>query len=165
MAEADKAGGTAVPIDDPSTAELTGLNVLWAHNPDNFQYGFGYLSRLADIDAAVQNGMVLVLHDRLVGGASGILPGGSAFSITRDFTEGTDVNIRDENWDSTALTWAVIGSVEKRRLNPAADWLGVVQALLDAGASTEGVELPEGDADHRPDAGIAGLLRRHGVPG
>lgn len=89
------AGGTAVPIDDPSTAELTGLNVLWAHNPDNFQYGFGYLARLADIDAAVQNGMVLVLHDRLVDGASGILPGGSAFSITRDFTEGTDVNIRD----------------------------------------------------------------------
>jgi hypothetical protein len=96
------AGGTPVSIDDPSAAELAGINVLWAHNPDNGIYGSEYLSRLADIDAAVQNGMVLVLHDRLVDGASAVLPGASGFTILRDFTEATDINIRDASTPVTA---------------------------------------------------------------
>jgi hypothetical protein len=95
------AGGTAIAVDDPSAAELANLNVLWAHNPDNGLYGGEYLSRLADIDAAVQNGMVLVLHDRLVAGAAGILPGASGFTIVRDFTEGADINIRDASTQVT----------------------------------------------------------------
>jgi hypothetical protein len=95
------AGGTPIAIDDPSAAQLAGINVLWAHNPVNFSYGGEYLSRLADIDTAVQNGMILVLHDRLVDGAAAILPGGSGFAIFRDFTEDADINIRDASTQVT----------------------------------------------------------------
>jgi large repetitive protein len=95
------AGGTAIAIDDPSAAELANLNVLTVTNPDNGGYGFGYVNRLSDIAAAVQNGMVLVIHDRAVSGAQNILPAGAAFDIVRDFTEGSDINIHD---GSTVVT-------------------------------------------------------------
>jgi hypothetical protein len=58
------AGGTPVLIDDPSVAELANLDVLFVFNTSSFSYGSGYLSRLADIAAAVRNGMVLVIHAR-----------------------------------------------------------------------------------------------------
>lgn len=95
------AGGTAIAIDDPRATELANLNVLWVHNPDNFGFGAEYVSRLADIDTAVQNGMILVIHDRAVAGAAGILPGGSGFTIVRDFTEGADIDIRDASTQVT----------------------------------------------------------------
>ena len=94
-------GGTPVLVDDPSAAELANLNVLMVTNPDNGGFGFGYVNRLSDIAAAVQNGMVLVIHDRAVMGAAGILPNGASFSINRDFTEAADINIRD---NSTIVT-------------------------------------------------------------
>jgi hypothetical protein len=95
------AGGTPVTVFDPSAANLTGLNVLFVNNEDNGAFGFGYTQRLADIQAAVQNGLVLVIHDRLVQGANEILPGGAGFATTRDFTEGADINIHD---GSTVVT-------------------------------------------------------------
>lgn len=95
------AGGTPINIDDPSAAALANLNVLWVDNPDNGGFGFEYLARRPEIAAAVQNGMVLVIHDRAVDGAAGILPAGEGFSILRDFTEAADINIRDA---STVVT-------------------------------------------------------------
>jgi hypothetical protein len=95
-------GGTPINIDDPSAAAIANLNVLWVLNPDNFGFGAEYLSRVPDIAAAVQNGMVLVIHDRAVSGASSILPGGAGFTITRDFTEGADINLRDASTVVTA---------------------------------------------------------------
>jgi hypothetical protein len=95
------AGGTAITVFDPSAAALTGLNVLWVNNEDNGGFGGGYTSRLADIQTAVQNGLVLVIHDRTVTGANTILPGGAAFDIVRDFTEDADINIHD---NTTAVT-------------------------------------------------------------
>jgi len=89
---------------------------------------------------------------------------GSADVVQLLIDRGADVEAHDANWDSTALVWANIGSSERPDANPSPDWLAVVQALLDAGASTEGIELDEDD-DHPPSAEVAELLRRHGVPG
>lgn len=95
------AGGIALGLGDVDAASLAGLNVLWVNNQDNFGYGAEYVSRLPAIAAAVQNGMVLVIHDRFVTNASTILPGGANFGIFRDFTEQADINIRDA---STVVT-------------------------------------------------------------
>ena len=88
---------------------------------------------------------------------------GSASVVQLLIERGADVEAHDGNWDSTALVWANIGSSEKPDDNPDADWLAVVQALLDAGASIDGVELTEDD-DHPPSPEIAEVLRRRGVP-
>lgn len=95
------AGGTPINVFDLNAAELASLNVLWVHNPDNGGFGAEYPTRLPEIAAAVENGMVLVIHDRTVAGAETILPGGAGFGIFRDFGEATDINIRDA---STAIT-------------------------------------------------------------
>lgn len=95
------AGGTAVLVDDPSSAELANLDALFVLNSSNFDYSLGYTSRLADITAAVQSGMVLVIHDRLVDGAARILPNGSTFSTLPDLSEGADINLLDT---TTAVT-------------------------------------------------------------
>jgi hypothetical protein len=96
------AGGAAIQVFDPSTAALAGINVLWVHNQDNFGFGAGYVARLPDITAAVQNGMILVIHDRTVADAAGILPGGANIGLFRDFAELADINIRDASTVVTA---------------------------------------------------------------
>src|SRR6185436_8967556 len=97
----------AVQLFDLTSSDLSGIKVLVVQNPSNGSYGAEYLSRLADIEAAVAGGMILVLHDRWVAasppppspptppGASSILPGGSGFTAVRDLTapESTDINI------------------------------------------------------------------------
>ncbi len=89
---------------------------------------------------------------------------GSANVVQLLLERGADVEAHDGDWDSTAIVWAKIGSSERPGTNPGADWLAVLQALLDAGASTEGIEIDEDD-DHPLSAAVADLLRRHGVPG
>src|SRR5262249_33380280 len=81
------------------STELSGIDVLFVQNPSNSSYGAEYLSRLADVQAAVSGGMILVIHDRYVTGAASILPGGSAFTAQRDLTTpgSNDLNILDAN--------------------------------------------------------------------
>ena len=50
---------------------------------------------------------------------------------------GAEVDRRDRRWRSTPLCWAAVGSGEREGL--AGDWPGTIAALLDAGASREGV--------------------------
>ncbi len=93
------AGQTAIQIFDLSPAELAGIDVLMVQNPSNGSYGAEYLARLADIQTAVSNGLILVIHDRYVsnpdgtGGAKTILPGGSGFTISRDFADPNNIEI------------------------------------------------------------------------
>jgi hypothetical protein len=96
------AGGTAIAIDEPSAAELANLDVLMVTNPANSGYGSGYVNRLSDIAAAVQGGMVLVIHDRSVADAANILPAGAGFGFVRGFSEGSDINIHDGSTPVTA---------------------------------------------------------------
>jgi len=95
-----------------------------------------------------------VLHTAAYSGSAGVIQ----LLIER----GADIEAHDGNWDSTPIVWANIGSSDRPRANPDADWLAVVQALLDAGASVEGIELTEDD-DHPPFSEVAELLRQHGV--
>lgn len=95
------AGHTAVNLFDLTAAELATVDVLFIDNCDNGLYAQEYLDHLADIDAAVAAGKVLVLHDRFVDLAETILPGGSSFDIQRypvfpdPNNEGKDINVLD----------------------------------------------------------------------
>ncbi|HEX9516140.1 MAG TPA: ankyrin repeat domain-containing protein [Streptosporangiaceae bacterium] len=75
---------------------------------------------------------------------------------------GADLEARDTTWSSTPLIWAIIGSGEAPDTNPGADWLGAVQLLIEAGASTGDVTLSADDAKP-PSAAVAEYLRRLGI--
>jgi len=95
------AGHTPVNMIDLSPSELSGIDVLFVQNPSNGSYGSEYLGALADIEAAVSGGLVLVIHDRYVSNAESILPGGATFDIIRDFTDDANIEILD---DTTLVT-------------------------------------------------------------
>ncbi len=88
-------GYTPVQIFNLTPAELATVDILFVHNPDNGGYGAEYLAHLADIQNAVNNGMILIIHDRRVDIAETILPGGGAFDIRRDFARSTDIDVLD----------------------------------------------------------------------
>ena len=71
---------------------------------------------------------------------------------------GADVEARDTTWSSTPLIWAIVGSGEAPDANPGADWLGAVQLLIQAGASSEDVTLSADDAKP-PCPAVADYLR------
>ncbi|HEX9736051.1 MAG TPA: hypothetical protein VGG06_29155 [Thermoanaerobaculia bacterium] len=91
------AGHTPLKIFDLSAMELSGIDVLFVQNPVNGVYGAEYLSRLSTVNNAVDDGLVLVIHDRWVTDAKMILPGGGAFTAVRNFDnpERNDVEVRD----------------------------------------------------------------------
>lgn len=95
------AGHTAVNLVDLTAAELATVDVLMIYNCDNGLYAQEYLDHLADIDAAVAAGKILILHDRFVDLAETILPGGSSFDIQRypvfpdPNNEAKDINVLD----------------------------------------------------------------------
>jgi hypothetical protein len=76
---------------------------------------------------------------------------------------GADIEARDTTWDSTPLAWAIVGSGERPRSNPRPDWTATVRILLDAGASTDGIELSPDDRK-APSPEVADVLREAGVP-
>ena len=90
------AGHNPVLITDLSAAELAGIDMLLVQNPDNGGYSAEYLAALADIQAAVGNGLTLIIHDRHVDNAESILPGSGGFSIVRNFDEATSIDFIDD---------------------------------------------------------------------
>jgi len=60
------AGFTPVPLSNVTAADLTGLHVLMVQNPSPNVYGTEYLAGRPAIAAAVNSGMVLIIHDRVV---------------------------------------------------------------------------------------------------
>ena len=87
------AGHTPVQVTTPNAAALQGLAALSVTNCSNGDYSSTYTANLAAIQAAVQSGMVLVIHDRYVSGAASILPGGSGVDARRNFGNNADRNI------------------------------------------------------------------------
>jgi hypothetical protein len=61
-------------------------------NCSNGDFSSNYTSNLAAITAAVNAGMVLIVHDRFVTGAGSILPGGSGVVTTRNFDNDADID-------------------------------------------------------------------------
>lgn len=95
------AGHTPVLLTDLSAADLAGIDVLYVQNPSNGSFGGEYIARIPEIEAAVANGMVLIIHDRYVDLAETILPGGAGFDIVRDFSDDANIDILD---DTTLVT-------------------------------------------------------------
>ncbi|MDH5778919.1 MAG: hypothetical protein OEZ33_11945, partial [Gammaproteobacteria bacterium] len=91
------AGHTPVYLADLSATDLNGLDVLFVTNCYNLGYSAEYMSRLPAITAAVNNGMVLMMHDRRVEDAYRILPGGSGIRLVRELARDIDV------YDNTTL--------------------------------------------------------------
>ncbi|MEH6631922.1 MAG: DUF5801 repeats-in-toxin domain-containing protein [Halopseudomonas aestusnigri] len=88
-------GANAVNVFDLSPGELAGLDVLIVQNPSNGNFGSEYLSSLANIQAAVANGLVLIINDRFVANAESILPDSGGFNILRDFANGSSIDVGD----------------------------------------------------------------------
>ncbi len=87
---------------------------------------------------------------------------GSAGTVRVLLGHGADLEAHDTRWRSTPLDWALVGSGERPRTNPAADWVETTQALLDAGASIAEITLsPNGDKQPSPE--VAELVRRRGA--
>ncbi len=107
-------GFTAVNITEPNAAQLADIDVLYVQNPLNAGYGGEYLSHLSEIAAAVAGGMTLIIHDRHVDSAESVLPGGSAFNIIRDFSDGSNVNVLDP---TTLLTHGPGGTITNTTLD------------------------------------------------
>jgi len=61
------AGFTPVPLSDVAAADLVDLQILFVHNPNAMGYSAAYLAAVPEIRAAVEAGLVLVVHDRSVG--------------------------------------------------------------------------------------------------
>ena len=88
---------------------------------------------------------------------------GSAPAVRLLLDHGADIEARDATWNSTPIEWAAVGSGEHPAHNPRADWTAAVQALLEAGASTQDITLSPDDPKP-PSLEVAALLRRYGEP-
>jgi ankyrin repeat protein len=88
---------------------------------------------------------------------------GSAPAVRLLLDRGAGIEARDTRWNSTPIEWAAIGSGEQPAGNPHPDWTAAVQALLEAGASTQDITLSPDDPKP-PSPEVAALLRRHGEP-
>jgi hypothetical protein len=89
---------------------------------------------------------------------------GSTSTVRLLLERGADIEARDTTWDSTPLEWAIVGSGLRLGHDPNPDWPATVAALLDAGASTEGIVLSPDDPKP-PSPDVAALLRGRGIPG
>lgn len=87
------AGHTPIAVTTPDAETLSNLDALSVTNCDNGSFGSNYTSNLAAITAAVNGGMVLIVHDRFVTGAGSILPGGSGIATVRSFENDADINL------------------------------------------------------------------------
>jgi hypothetical protein len=61
------AGFTPVQLFNVTAADLAGIHVLFVQNPGTMGYGSEYLAERTAIQAAVNAGLILVIHDRAVG--------------------------------------------------------------------------------------------------
>ena len=84
---------------------------------------------------------------------------GSAGAVRLLLDRGANLEARDATWNSPPLDWAAVGSGERPATNPRPDWIATVAALLEAGASTEGITLSP-DEPKQPSPDVAALLRQ-----
>jgi len=94
VAPIQTAGLEAVDVGDLATADLSGLDILFVQNPENFFYSSTYTANLSKIFTFVQNGGILVFNDREVTDAASILPG-SPGQFVRDFSDDANIDILD----------------------------------------------------------------------
>ena len=88
---------------------------------------------------------------------------GSLGTVRLLLERGADIEARDTAWNSTPLEWAIVGSGMRLGHDPDPDWPATISALLDAGASTDGIALSPDDPKP-PSPEVAALLRARGIP-
>ena len=88
---------------------------------------------------------------------------GSTGTVRLLLDRGADIENRDTAWNSTPLEWAIVGSGMRLGHDPDPDWPATISALLDAGASTDGIALSPDDPKP-PSPEVAALLRTRGIP-
>jgi hypothetical protein len=95
------AGHTAVQLNNLTTADLAGIDVLWILNGNNGDPDDGVLNNTAAIAAFVNNGGVLSFHDRYVNegplSAAAYIPGAGAVIFVRDFARDDDIDVLVNN--------------------------------------------------------------------
>jgi hypothetical protein len=82
---------------------------------------------------------------------------GNAEAVRRLIDAGADVDARDDNFDSTPLAFATVGSGE--RAGRSGSWIEVVRSLVEAGASRDGVWI----SGKPPSEEVIELLRGYGI--
>jgi Ankyrin repeats (3 copies) len=87
---------------------------------------------------------------------------GSAAVVRLLIGAGADLEALDGQFDSAPLDWAVVGSGYRPGTAPQPDWVATVQALIEAGASSQEISLSADNAKP-PSAEVAEFLRAHGV--
>ena len=96
IAPIEEAGHNAVKMTTLSETELASVDILWAINPSNSSYGNEFTNAVDRIKERVDDGMVLVIHDRQVGNAENILFGEEPAEIIRGFSNGRKIDVIDE---------------------------------------------------------------------
>lgn len=99
-------GQTGVNMTVLTPAALAAVRVLVVQNPNNAGYGSEYTNALADIHAAVANGLVVIIHDRHVASAGNLLPAGHGITFTSAY--GADVQLGE---DSAPIETSSFGTV------------------------------------------------------
>jgi len=150
-----------VQLFELSAAELAGIGVLLALNPSNSRYGVPpvegvseYVNALPAIEAAVNNGLVLVFADRRVTEAAANIPGASLITFVRDPVVGggegplgpsADINIFD---NSTLVTFGPGGTVTNTNLDDGnfSNHGFAARATLPAGSRTILVRTSDAEA-------------------
>ncbi len=97
VAPIEDAGHNAVKMTTLSETELTSVDILWAINPSNSSHGNEFKNAIDRIKERVDEGMILVIHDRQVGNAENILFGEEPADIVRKFTNSRAIDVVDEN--------------------------------------------------------------------
>jgi ankyrin repeat protein len=82
---------------------------------------------------------------------------GRANLVRRLAERGADIDAPDGGGGLTPLRWALAGSIDRPAHSPDGDWRATVQALVDAGATIDDIEVPPEPAD------VAGVLIAHGA--
>ena len=82
---------------------------------------------------------------------------GNAAGVRVLLGAGAEVDARDERFESTALTFATVGSGEQA--GKPGDWTGTVRLLIEAGASRDGAWI----TGKPPSEEVADLLMRYGI--
>jgi hypothetical protein len=132
------------------------------------------IERAAETGKTTALGLMLDLGfpvDTPVGEDGGTALHAAAYSGSADIVRllldrGANLEARDSSWDSTPLTWAMVGSGERPGQNPGADWIATVRTLIGAGASSNDITLSPDDPKP-PSPEVAQLLREYviGDPG
>ena len=81
---------------DMTLADFEFYDVLVIQNPSDDTFGIADLNDLTVLHQAVENGLVVVFHDRKVDEAESVLPGSDGFNIVRDFVDDANIELLDD---------------------------------------------------------------------